>query len=225
VIQNLGDLISCAAPCTCEDPILESRLIAITGGPGAGKTTFLSLAKRIYCRHVAILPEAASILYAGGFPRSREPDVIKAAQRAVWYVMRELEQLAIQRQCYHVILCDRGSLDGPAYWPESEESFFQDLKTTPEQEVKRYHKVLHLQTPDEAAYQGLGTRTENVREALAIDHKTRTSWKRHPNQQVIESTHDFYHKMNEVRRAIECELPTCCQENLAHIKDSHTGET
>ena len=41
----------------------KSRRIALTGGPGAGKTAVLELARRLLCEHVHILPEAPGIVF------------------------------------------------------------------------------------------------------------------------------------------------------------------
>lgn len=48
------------------------RRIVLTGGPGAGKTAVLQLVRYTLCRHVAILPESAGIVFSGGFPRTRD---------------------------------------------------------------------------------------------------------------------------------------------------------
>lgn len=55
--------------CGCPEPSHELRLVVVTGGPDAGKTAVLELAARSFCEHVAILPEAATIVFGGGFPR------------------------------------------------------------------------------------------------------------------------------------------------------------
>jgi adenylylsulfate kinase-like enzyme len=55
-------------PCTCVEHHHEPKLIVVTGGPGAGKTALLEVARKALCSHVALLPEAATILFGGGFP-------------------------------------------------------------------------------------------------------------------------------------------------------------
>ena len=56
------------------------RLVVVTGGPGAGKTAVLEVARRELCRHVHLLPEAASILWRGLFRRHTTLPGRKAAQ-------------------------------------------------------------------------------------------------------------------------------------------------
>jgi hypothetical protein len=95
--------------CNC-DQIHQRRKIALTGGPGAGKTAVLELVRQYFCRHMELLPEAAGILFGGdplrrgsssagilfggGFPRRESPQSKKATQRAIFYIQRELERAA-----------------------------------------------------------------------------------------------------------------------------------
>ncbi len=75
--------------CTCTRSH-RSRRIVVTGGPGAGKTAVLELIGRAMCHHVHVLPESASIVFGGGFPREAREAVLRPAQRAIYYVQREL---------------------------------------------------------------------------------------------------------------------------------------
>lgn len=43
--------------------------IALTGGPGGGKTTAADLLRREFSTRVALVPETATMLFTGGFPR------------------------------------------------------------------------------------------------------------------------------------------------------------
>lgn len=53
--------------CECND-VHKRKRIVLTGGPGAGKTALLELIRQSFCAHVKVLPEAASIIFGGGFP-------------------------------------------------------------------------------------------------------------------------------------------------------------
>ena len=105
--------------CECRDRH-ERRRIVLTGGPGAGKTAVLELIRQSFCEHVKVLPESASIVFGGGFPRGGNAIVVKAGQRAIFYVQRELET-AGDADNPAIVLCDRGTIDGAAYWPAGEE--------------------------------------------------------------------------------------------------------
>src|SRR5690349_11870434 len=91
--------------------------IAVTGGPGGGKTTAADLLRRELGERVVIVPEAATILFSGGFPRSLEPDAARASQSAIYHVQRNLEDVQSARFPDRVLLCDRGTVDGGAFWP------------------------------------------------------------------------------------------------------------
>src|ERR1041385_7974553 len=105
--------------CGC-DELHAPRRIVLTGGPGAGKTAVLELIRQSFCPHVKVLPEAAGILFGGGFPRGPAVTQRKAAQRAIFYVQRELESVWAAEDAA-IVLCDRGTVDGAAYWPGPED--------------------------------------------------------------------------------------------------------
>ena len=50
--------------------------IVLTGGPGGGKTTAGDLFRREFGERVVLVPEAATLLFSGGFPRVEEPPAV-----------------------------------------------------------------------------------------------------------------------------------------------------
>ena len=70
--------------CGCVQVHPRARLVVVTGGPGAGKTAVLELLRHRVCEHVVILPEAAGIVFGGGFPRHATLAGRKASQRAIF---------------------------------------------------------------------------------------------------------------------------------------------
>jgi predicted ATPase len=192
----------------------QARLIVVTGGPGAGKTAVLEMARRQFCQHVAVLPEAAGILFGGGFPRLPGARERKAAQRAIFHVQRELERIALA-DGVAVVLCDRGTLDGLAYWPEGPESFFTELSTTLEDEMACYSAVIHLRTP--SAHGGYvqtnPLRTESAAEAQIIDRRIAAAWQEHPRYVTVPSDGNFLAKAERALAAITDEVPACCESS------------
>lgn len=189
--------------------IASKRKIVLTGGPGAGKTAVLDMLRHELCEHVAILPEAAGIVFGGGFPRNEKAAVRRAAQRAIFRVQCELEA-AFEANGAHVLLCDRGAVDGAAYWP-GPDSFWSALQTTRWAVLNRYDIVIHLRVPDEPHYGHQNPlRTENADEARAIDELILAAWEGHPRRIVIESSSNFLDKAVRALDAIRSELPACC---------------
>src|SRR3954468_19838014 len=94
----------------------KRRRIVLTGGPGGGKTTAADLLRRELGSRVVIVPESATILFAGGFPRPAHLDANRSAQSAIFHVQRNLEDVQSALYPDRVLLCDRGTLDGAAYW-------------------------------------------------------------------------------------------------------------
>src|SRR5262249_47390375 len=130
--------------CACSK-VHRSRRIVLTGGPGAGKTAVLELVRRTVCHHVHVLPESASIVFGGGFPRETRAAVARSAQRAIYYVQRELEATTLDDDPA-IVVCDRGTLDGLAYWPGPDD-MLASVGTSLGHELERYHAVIHLRTP------------------------------------------------------------------------------
>lgn len=188
------------------------RLVVLTGGPGAGKTATVEAIRRSLCPHSTILPEAATILFGGGFERHDSVPGRKAAQRAIYHVQSEQECIVIEEKVISFALCDRGTLDGLAYWPEDEATYWRDLSTTKEVEFARYEAVIHLRTPaSEHGYNHQNPlRTENAALARAIDDRILRVWDGHPNRHIIDSTDDFMTKVTQAFRLICRYLPPCC---------------
>lgn len=183
--------------------------IVLTGGPGAGKTAVLELARRHFCEHVTVLPEAAGIVFGGGFPRVSSGPAVRAAQRAIFHVQAELESIALAGDELAAALCDRGTLDGLAYWPTTREDFFAELSTSMYEELSRYHAVIHLKVPaDPSDYVGTALRRETHKEALEIDARLLDVWSKHPRRVIINGSTDFIEKSRRALVAIEEAMET-----------------
>lgn len=200
-------------PCDCHERHRPRRVV-LTGGPGAGKTAVLELIRLFFCEHVKTLPEAAGIVFGGRFPRSDRPALRQAAQRAIYYVQRELESVADADNAA-VVLCDRGTLDCAAYWI-GDGDLFSGVKTTHAAELARYDAVIHLRTPTspQAYNHDNPLRTESVEEAAEIDARIALQWSDHPRRFVVEPTEDFLHKAARAMSLLREEVPACCQHHV-----------
>jgi len=198
-------------PCPCGQAHTP-RLVVLTGGPGGGKTAVLELARRTLCEHVKVLPEAAGIVFGGGFPRGDSPAVRRAAQRAIFHVQCELEA-ASRAGNPAVLLCDRGTVDGAAYWPGPDD-IWADLGTTLAAEQGRYAAVVHMRTPVVGYNHRNPLRTESPAEAGVIDERIAAAWTGHPRRYFVESTDDFLTKAQRAVELIGDEIPECCRGHL-----------
>lgn len=201
-------LHDCVCPASFHDP----RLVVLTGGPGAGKTAVLEVVKRSFCRHVAVLPEAASIVFGGGFPRTASAPMRRGAQRAIFHVQHEIEDATLEEQAAGVVLCDRGLLDGLAYWPDDSGSFWSRVHCTEDEALARYAAVIHLATPEDGGGYDHSNplRIETAAEAKVLDARIREAWANHARRVVVESKATFLEKLEEAVALIRRELPPCC---------------
>jgi predicted ATPase len=183
---------------TATMPVQKRRRIVLTGGPGGGKTTAADLLRRELGSRVVIVPEAATILFAGGFPRSEQWDANRAAQSAIYHVQRNLEDVQSALFPERVLLCDRGTVDGAAYWHDGEEAFFHCVGTTLDAELARYDAVVFFET---AAVAGLSieggnpVRNETLSQAVALDARLRKLWQRHPRFTLVPHSTSFLKKI------------------------------
>ncbi len=192
----------------------QRKKIAVTGGPSGGKTTLIETIRKEFHKEVAIVPEAASILYRGGWPRKKQAFSQLFTQKAIFYTQYELEALVEHDDNSQLVVCDRGSLDGIAYWPQSKKSFFKALKTNSLRECRRYDWVLHLDTASKNGYDSDNPiRIESYEEAQKLNHRVKLAWNDHPRRIIIPPHQDFLSKMAISLQIINLIL------NEASIKD------
>jgi predicted ATPase len=205
---------TCQSSCRCVLDSHDCKLVVVTGGPGAGKTALLEMVRRHFCEHIAVLPESAGIVFGGGFPRRPSDAARRAAQRAIFHVQVELERLVHEEQAAAVALCDRGTLDGFAYWPGDAESYWRDLGVSRAAELARYHAVIHLRTPAPTSYNHDNPlRIESAREAAALDERIALAWQGHPRVFFVDQAPQFLDKVARALELIRQEIPECCRSH------------
>jgi predicted ATPase len=190
----------------------KKNKVVVSGGPGGGKTTAADLFLREMEGKVAVVPEAATILYSGGFPRSQNFQAKVAAQIAIFNVQRQLEEATRALNPSQLLVCDRGTIDGAAFWPGPSEDFFKTMNTSLEDELKKYDAVLFFET---AAVGGNSikssnrVRTESLEEAIELDKKLKSLWGQHPHFIFVPNSKSFIEKVNLGLK----ELMKICQTN------------
>jgi hypothetical protein len=182
-------------------PVNGRFRIVLTGGPGGGKTTAADLFRREIGEEVVVVPETATMLFSGGFPRVGEPEARAATQRAIYHAQVSLEDVQRARYPDRVLLCDRGTIDGAAFWPEEEPmGFFEAMETTLEEQLARYDAVLFFESAavgDISIEGGNPTRTEDNAEARELDIRLRDLWSGHPAFYFIPHSSSFFAKLSE----------------------------
>jgi predicted ATPase len=187
--------VGSARPGRCED---ASMRIVLTGGPGGGKTTAADLFRREIGEQVVVVPESATMLFAGGFPRVGDEAARRSVQRAIFEVQRSLEDIQAALYPDRVLLCDRGTVDGAAYWPDGTAEFFAQAGTTLDAELARYDAVLHFETAAVGGSRiegGNRWRTESDEEAIALDRRLRALWSGHPGFHLVPHHPSFLRKI------------------------------
>lgn len=196
------------------------RRIVLTGGPGGGKTTAADLFRRELGEEVVLVPEAATLLFSGGFPRFDEAGAVRAAQAAIYHVQRNLEDVYAARYANRILLCDRGTIDGAAYWSGDPDAFFAAQGTTLAHELSRYDAVLFFES---AAVGGLSVeggnpvRIESLHEAARLDERLRDLWTQHSNFYFVAHNRSFFRKITIGLAMLENIVA-----QLTHKSDDHS---
>jgi predicted ATPase len=191
---------------TMQMPVQTRKRIVLTGGPGGGKTTAADLLRRELGERIVIVPESATILFAGGFPRSSNWEANRAAQSAIFHVQRNLEDVQSALYPERVLLCDRGTVDGAAYWSDGQSSFFHSLGTTLDAELSRYDAVVFFETAAVAGMSiegGNPVRCESAAQAVELDRKLRELWAHHPRFTLIPHNRSFLGKIVGALQVLE----------------------
>lgn len=184
----------------------KTRRIVLTGGPCAGKTTCLRELGRLKGSQVILVPEASTLLLSGNIPppvgHEDWPKTIQGGAR--WRRAFQAQILATQLHLENAmealaeeagaaaLICDRGLLDGAAYWPEGLEDFLRHFDLKLEEIHSRYDLVIQLESVV-VANQGRfdrennPTRFENQEEAFLREQLSQIVWSSHPNRVFIES--------------------------------------
>ena len=186
--------------------------IVLSGGPGGGKTTALDLFRREFGESTVIVPESATLLFSGGYPRYDDAEAVRATQRAIYHVQLGLEYAQAAQYPSRILLCDRGTIDGAAHWPDGEDSFFEEMDTTLAVQLSRYDAVLFFESAAVGGIQiegGNPVRVETLEQAVTLDTKLRSLWCQHPYFVHISHRKSFVEKILAGVAALEqirCDL-------------------
>ena len=180
--------------------------LVLTGGSGSGKTAIQKILEQNFGERLSLVKELASEVLrdfhcAVG---DMDPATIRQVQREIYVRQkyREREALAIAPAGARVLLLDRGTIDGAAYWPEGPDAFWTAMGTSHADELSRYDAAVWLET---AAAVGLypGEESNQVRKEDAMDSLMRGDrilalWRPHPKLTIVRASPDFDVKVQTV---------------------------
>lgn len=209
------------------DALPETRCrIVLTGGPGGGKTTAADLFRREMGERIVVVPESATLLFSGGFPRYEDEHARRASQTAIYQIQRQLEDVQHARFPDRILLCDRGTVDGAIYWPGAPDDFFEAVGTTLQAELARYDAVVFFQSAAVGHLTiegGNPVRTETVQEALELDTRLHRIWARHPRFRLIPHSRSFMKKITTGLGVLESLIAELSDGN--HPEDGDGGKS
>lgn len=197
-----------------------TQKLVLTGGPSGGKTTLAAALQKEFAAKVVTVPEAASILWAGGWPRRKDVIGVQHQQRAIYYTQREVESLMVSENPGRLLICDRGSLDGMAYWPGPGPGtdYVASVESTVEKEIARYTWVIHLDTAPASYYDVSNPlRNESFDEAWKLNEKIKEAWSKHPQRFVIDNNRNG-HFLEKLQRALSVVEKIIAGHSYAAIK-------
>ena len=189
------------------------RRVVLTGGPGAGKTVVSAAIARADPARFVLVPEAATQVYDALRTRWDLLDLEgrRDVQRRIYRLQREQEERLARDFPDKILLFDRGTIDGAAYWPAGAEDYWGDLGTTHADELARYDAVILLQT---SAALGLYDhdasnfcRFEDAEAAIASDNLLELLWGDHPRLSKVAAYAQLDEKIAAVADVVARMLP------------------
>jgi predicted ATPase len=195
-----------SAPSTQHSTLRRVHRIVLTGGPGAGKSVVSAAIGARHPDRFVLVPEAATQVYDALKTRWDRLDLAgrRDVQRRIYWLQVEQERRLAESHPDKVLLLDRGTIDGAAYWPEGPADYWRDLGTTHEAELARYDAVVWMETcaslgPD--LYDGDASNACRFEDAAAAVESGRVLlrlWGAHPNLRRVGAFADVAAKVNAV---------------------------
>ena len=199
------------------------RLVAVTGGPCAGKTTALMNITENFsstCK-VFTIPELATIAINGGInlvpdrPLDERKHLTKEFVKLLMAVEDYYIEAAKVEEKDVLIVADRGVMDPKAYIePEAFDEVLEELGQTEDQVTNdRYDLVCHMVTAAdgfEECYQlkNNRARSETPEKARNLDKKIQEVWMKHDNFRILSATKQFDTKIDDIYSVIANLLKT-----------------
>jgi predicted ATPase len=198
---------SAALPASPAPPGHPHRIV-LTGGPGAGKTVISQHLLAAHPDRFVLVPEAATQVYDVLQTRWDKLDLPgrRDVQRKIYQLQLDQEQRTLAAHPGKILLLDRGTIDGAAYWPEGVEDYWRDVRSSLAMELQRYDAVIWMQT---SAVLGLydgdasnSCRFEHPEAAIASGQVLAGLWSQHPRLHRVEAYPSLAEKTAAVERVL-----------------------
>jgi predicted ATPase len=194
-------------------PVQPFRSIVLTGGPGAGKSVIAREIVARYPDHLVLVPEAATQVYGRLKTRWDRLDQQGRCdvQTQIYRFQRQQEDEAHLANRDKILLLDRGTVDGSAYWPQGHAAYWAHLNTSLEAELSRYESVLWLET---AAAMGIydgeasnACRFEDPPAAIESGRLLLELWGKHPQLRKFPAYPELTGKLDAIIAYLQQILP------------------
>jgi predicted ATPase len=188
---------------------MVNKRIVLTGGPGAGKTVISQRLASARPDRFALVPEAATQVYHALRTRWDRLDVNgrRDVQRRIFHLQVAQEQRIGREHPDRILLLDRGTIDGAAYWPDGSDDYWRDLGTSAGEQLDRYDAVIWLET---CAALGLydgeesnAVRFEDAPAAVAAGKVLLHLWRDHPALRHVGAFESLDDKIAAVAEVID----------------------
>jgi predicted ATPase len=183
--------------------------IVLTGGPGAGKTVISQRIAADYPERFVLVPEAATQVYDALQTRWDKLDLEgrRDVQRKIYQLQVDQEDRTAAANPGKVLLLDRGTVDGAAYWPEGPDDYWRDVGSTLDAELRRYDAIILLQTSAAVGmYDGDASnfcRFEDASAAIDSDLLLESLWSGHPRLIKVPACESLKEKIARVEGVLE----------------------
>lgn len=187
LIGRIPSVVLTGCPCSGKTSLMRRYLT-----PENGEPDVTTLGRYIHC-----IPEVATIVIGqvGAHPPLDDVSQNRKFQRNIYRVQRSFEavsQLHASRTGKHVLLLDRGTMDGAAYVDGGVPAFEKAIRKQSADEYARYDAVLIMAPPPREVYEREQkketnkSRFETYEQALALHERIVDAWKGHPRAVVVD---------------------------------------
>lgn len=175
------------------------KKIVLTGGPCGGKTVMMGSLKMVFTEAIFVTEAATTLLHEHfPVPKPDSPLIDRwqiLFERAIFpdQICVEDAHELLAEPGIQLMICDRGLLDVDAYAPGCSANLLHQHGMSYEMALARYDLVIHLTSlalldPELYGKQGNEHRFESPERALALEHRCRNAWARHPNRVIIDES-------------------------------------